>query len=176
MIVSISKLIIGGINMFKKLMASTMVLLIISGSGTAVYANNDRISQEIKTEQKSFKVSTPRVTSERDLLLTLSAPQGTKVTVDVYYNTSISKTKQNYVASSSIEVEIGALQRNWVEIELSKGLNKIDFTAVYKDGVEDIISRVVEVKNKSELEEQVKSAKISSSTSALKSIAKVGDN
>ncbi|NLM03728.1 MAG: hypothetical protein GX214_01770 [Clostridiales bacterium] len=163
--------------MFKKLMASTMILLIISGSSMGVYANNAQVSQETKIEEKTFNVNTPKITSEKDLFLTLTGPEGTKVTIDVYYNTSVSKTKQNYVlAIDPIEVEIGALQRNWVEIELSKGLNKIDFTAVYKDGVEEIISRIIEVKDKEELKEELQNTKISSPTNALKSIVNTGNN
>lgn len=165
--------------MIKKLMVSTMVLLIIGGSGTIVYGNNgEGVAQEVKIEQESFKVTTPKVVSEKDILLTLTAPQGTKVIIDVYYNTSVSKTKQNYViAGDPIEVEIGALQRNWVEIELSKGLNKIDFTAVYEDGLEDFISRIIEVKDKSELQKQVdKSSATTSSTDALKNIVNIEKN
>jgi len=165
--------------MMKKLMISTMLLLIIGNSNTVVYGNNAKaVSQESTVQEQSFKVNTPKVVSETDILLTLTAPQGTKVVIDVYNNTSVSKSKPNYViAGDPIEIEIGALQRNWVEIELNKGLNKIDFKAVYEDGLEDVISRIIEVKDKNELKEQINNSNVStSSTNALNNIANIEKN
>ncbi|AOY75333.1 hypothetical protein [Clostridium formicaceticum] len=163
--------------MIKKLLISTVVLLIIGGSGAVVYGNPTDASttQETKVEQETLKVLTPNravVTSDKNMVLSFTAPEGTTVTIDVYYNASVATSKQNYVAAyDPIEVKIGALQRGWAEVELRKGLNKIDFTAVYKDGGEDTISRTVEVKDMNDVKKQVEESIAStSSTERLKSI------
>lgn len=184
----------GGVNMIKKLIAGTMVLLFISGSSTAVYANpttagianvletvnETKIEEPEKLQEETFKLTNPRknmVVTNTDIVLTFTAPEGTTVTIDVYYNTSVATNKQNYVkAYDSIEVEIGALQRGYAEVELKKGLNKIDFTAIYQNGIKDVISRIVEVKDIKEVKEQVeKSIATTSSTETLKNIANSGN-
>ncbi|AKL97334.1 hypothetical protein CACET_c39060 [Clostridium aceticum] len=162
--------------MMKKLIVSTVVLLIIGGSSAVVYGNNDTsTAQEAKVEQETLKILTPNrniVASDRNMVLSFTAPEGTTVTIDVYYNTSVATSKQNYVAAyDPIEIKVGALQRGWAEVELRKGLNKIDFTAVYKDGREDTISRTVEVKDIDDVKKQVEQSIAStSSTERLKSI------
>ncbi|SNS53322.1 hypothetical protein SAMN05446037_101269 [Anaerovirgula multivorans] len=181
--------------MIKKLIASTVVLLIIGSSGAVAYANPTTVrvttpegtnTEETKTEeqekpqQESLKLITPSrdmVVTDNNLVLAFTAPEGTTVTIDVYYNTSVANNKQNYVeAYDAIEVNVGALQRGWAEVELKKGLNKIDFTAVYKNGLEDVISRIVEVKDIDEVKKEVeKSIANKSSTEALKSIATTED-
>lgn len=195
MILKIVSRYMGGIDMIKKLIASTVVLLIIGSSGAVAYANPTTVrvttpegtnTEETKTEeqekpqQESLKLITPSrdmVVTDNNLVLAFTAPEGTTVTIDVYYNTSVANNKQNYVeAYDAIEVNVGALQRGWAEVELKKGLNKIDFTAVYKNGLEDVISRIVEVKDIDEVKKEVeKSIANKSSTEALKSIATTED-
>lgn len=181
--------------MIKKFIASTVVLLIIGSSGAVAYANpttvrvttpqgtnteETKAEEQEKPQQESLKLITPSrdmVVTDNNLVLAFTAPEGTTVTIDVYYNTSVANNKQNYVeAYDAIEVNIGALQRGWAEVELKKGLNKIDFTAVYKNGLEDVISRIVEVKDIDEVKKEVeKSIANKSSTEALKNIATTED-
>lgn len=167
--------------MMKKIIASAIVLLALSGS--SVLAHGDTTQQttakETTVEQESLRVINPRrdmVSGDNNTVLTFSAPEGTTVTIDVYYNTSVSNDKQNYVqAYDTIEVEIGALKRGWTEVELKKGLNKIDFTAIYKNGSEEVITRIIEVKDMEEVKQQVEKSIINtSSTEALKNIANTG--
>ncbi|SET01433.1 hypothetical protein SAMN05660297_01200 [Natronincola peptidivorans] len=173
----------------KKLIASTAVLLIIGGTNIVAYASPTTIltttpgttTQEIKAEeeakeqQDTLKIITPNrdvVVSDSNMVLAFTAPEGTTVTIEVYYNTSVATSRQNYVeAYDPIEVKVGALQRGWAEVELRKGLNKIDFTAVYKNGIRDVISRIIEVKDIDEVKKQVeKGIANTSSTDAIRSI------
>lgn len=171
--------------MIKKVIAGTFVLLIIGSSSGVAYANptiirltppaQGTVQEVINEEQEAFKLVTPSnnmVSFDTNIVTVFTAPEGTMVTVNVYYNASVDTKKQNYVeAYEPIEVEVGALQRRAVEVELKKGLNKIDFTAVYKDGIKDIISRVIEVKDIVEVDQQVKKdIANTSSTETLKKI------
>lgn len=185
----------GGIHMIKKLIAGTFVLLMIGSSNLVAHANpttvrvttpqgatvqETKTEEEVKPQQETLKLITPRrdmVVTDNNLVLAFTAPEGTTVTINVYYNTSVSTNRQTYVeAYDPVEVNVGALQRGWAEVELKKGLNKIDFTAVYKSGLKDVISRIVEVKDIDEVKKQVeKSIANTSSTEALKNIAATED-
>ncbi|SDL14012.1 hypothetical protein [Natronincola ferrireducens] len=166
--------------MIRKLIVSTVVLFILGSCSTVAYANNtttttQESAQEAKVEEQSIKVITPSrnmVVSDNNMVLAFTAPEGTTVTIDVYYNTSVDTNRPNYVpAYDPILVEVGALQRGWAEVELRKGFNKVDFIAIYKNGVKDVISRVIEVKDIKEVKEQVeRSVSSTSSTNALRNI------
>ncbi len=168
----------------KKIMVSTLVLLAIGSSGVYSYANNStakteglagKEAQEVKIEnEETLEIVTPNkeVVPDTDLLVIFKAPEGTTVILSVYYNTSVATNKQNYVeAYDPIEVVLGPLQKGWAEIKLKKGLNKINFVATYKDGNQDVINRIIEVKNMDEIDEQVtKGIGSASSTKVLKTI------
>lgn len=156
--------------MIKKL-ASIAIILTILCSGVFIYANTE----------PSFQVITPArnmITSDRNIILSMIAPEGTTVKIEVFYNASVVKNKENYLLSQDpIELKIGALQRGWAEVELKKGLSKIEFTALYKNGVKDVRTRFITIKNiedvKKLIEQSIEKIGATSSTDTLNRIVNI---
>ena len=157
----------GGINMIKKIVASTIICTILGASNMLAYAtpinkntvNEKGANKEIEAAKQSFEVVIPEkdfVTSDKNLVLTFKAPKDTKVSIEVYHNSSKDEKEEDYVLSHDpIEVTIGEMQMGWADIELKSGLNKIEFTAEYKDGLTDSIVRHVKVLNVEELKQMI---------------------
>lgn len=143
--------------MIKKIVAGTIVLVVLGTSNALSYATPTNKVSDIKKDtpkkveivKQSFEVVKPEkdvVTSDKTLLLSFRAPEGTKVSIEVYHNISKDPKEENYVLSyDPIDVTVGAFQRGWADIELSSGQNKIQFTAKYKDGSRDSAVRLVNV-------------------------------
>ncbi|ABW20313.1 hypothetical protein [Alkaliphilus oremlandii] len=149
--------------MIKKIVAGTIICTVLGTSNIMSYAtptntnlnatkNNDKKAETIK---ESFEVVIPEkdfVTSNTNLVLSFKAPKDTKVSIAVYHNTSKEGEEENYVLTHElIEVTIGEIQMGWAEIELKSGLNKIEFTAEYKNGLTDSVVRHVNVMNVEEV-------------------------
>lgn len=156
--------------MLKKLMVGTFICLLLGNYGLVAHANpttsmGTRVLaqttvEDIKSqEEERINLITPSknmVVTDTNMMVKFEAPEGTQVTIDVYYDSSVMNKTRRYVqAYQPIEIEVGALRKGWAELELKKSLNKIKFTAVYKNGISDIINRIIEVKDISELEEEV---------------------
>jgi hypothetical protein len=181
----------GGIKMIKKLVAGAIVLTILGFSGIFIYANPVDVNNIINTTQSgeeiqqtvnsSFRVLSPwrdRITIDKKIILSLLAPEGTTVKIEVFYNTSIAANKENYVLSyDPIELRIGALQRGWAEVELKKGLNKIEFTAFLKNGLQEARTRIITVKDIDEMkrlvEQSIQNIGTTSSTDTLNRIVNI---
>lgn len=154
--------------MIKKIVASTIVFAILGTSNILSYAtpitapintstdakNTNKKVEEVK---QSFEVVIPEkdsVTSDKNLVLSFKAPQGTKVSIEVYHNVSKDDETEDYELSyDPIEVTVGLIQMGWAEIELQSGLNKIEFKAKYKDGSEDSAVRIVKVMDVEEVKQ-----------------------
>lgn len=160
----------GGIYMIKKLVAGSVMLIMLGTSSTLAYANpidntnnkNDTIKQ--KTEKADqvkpvFEVVYPEENltineKDKDLVLSFKAPEGSKVSIEVYNNISKDKNYKEYELSyEPIEITIGSFQRAWAEIELSKGFNKIVFQAKHKNGMKDRQIRVINVMETQEIKQ-----------------------
>ncbi|KAB3532180.1 hypothetical protein [Alkaliphilus serpentinus] len=99
----------------------------------------------------SFQVVTPDediTTSNNSVMLEFIAPEGTKVIIQVYYNNSVVKNEETFTASAdAIEVEIGALEIGMAEVKLKERRNKIEITAIYPDGTEKTVVRMINVED-----------------------------
>jgi len=147
----------GGINMIKKIVAGTIICTILGTSNMLSYATpTNTVTGDIKDRNKKieevkplFEVVNPEknfVTSNKNLVLSFKAPNDTKVSIEVYHNISKDEKEEEYVLSyDPIEVTVGAIQMGWAEIKLKSGLNKIQFTANYKDGKKYRIVRRIKV-------------------------------
>lgn len=158
----------GGINMIKKIVASTIMLAILGTSNVLSYAapiatptnkstDTKNANKKIEEVKQSFEVVIPEkdaVTSDKNLVLSFKAPQDTKVSIEVYHNVSKDDETEKYELSyDPIEVTVGSIQMGWAEIELQPGLNKIEFKAKYKDGSEDSVVRIVNVMDVQEVKQ-----------------------
>lgn len=179
--------------MVKKFIASTIVLVILGGSSTVAFANTqidaipkklDNNTIEEEAEKSDFQVVTPDrdiTTNSGNLVLEFVAPEGTKVNIQVFFNTSLIQNKENFVATHDpISVEIGALKRGWAALELRRGLSKIEIEATLKNGTKETVVRYVTVRNQEELkksiEEAIKDIPNTSSSKVIKNITNPGSN
>ena len=172
--------------MIKKIIASSIVLLVIGGSVTYAHGNqqetnNDR--DEYKVEQQSeesekLELVYPEentTVADKNSVMSFTAPQGTAVTVEVYHNTSMSPDEENYILSQDpTKVNIGALQRGWVEIELRRGLNRVDFTAEYENGESESITRFITLTDMTETKKLLENAFNRSAVDILRNITNRG--
>lgn len=167
--------------MVRKFVAGTVIVIVLSGLNICAYADNDIVGDGSgsnvpisQIKEQSFKVVTPEknlVTSDTNLLLSFTAPEGTRVTVEVYHSTSVKANEENYVLiCDPIEVQVGALQRGWAEIQLKKGLNKITFKATNENGLQDVDTRIVRVKDISEIKEMIENLVNTPTTKLLENI------
>jgi len=142
--------------MIKKIVAGTIIFTLLGTSNILSYATLNTVTnaqrdtnKNIEEVKQSFEVVIPKkdfVTSDKNLVLSFKAPKDTKVSIEVYHNTSRDEKEEKYVLSyAPIEVTVGAIQMGWAEITLKPGLNKIQFTANYKSGLKDSVVRVVNV-------------------------------
>lgn len=151
--------------MIKKIVVGTIIFAMLGTSNILSYAtpintntnlqkNNNKKVEEVK---QSFEVVAPKkklVTSDKNLVLSFKAPKDTKVSIEVYHNASKDEKEEEYELSyDPIEVTVGAIQMGWAEIELKYGLNKIKFTANYKDGSTDSDVRNVKLMNVKEVKQ-----------------------
>jgi len=179
----------GGMVMVKRIIAGTIVLVILGGSGSLAYAgevdNSKKIDNkniEEENQRKGFQVVTPDrdiTTNNGNVVLEFVAPEGTKVNIQVFFNISLAQNKENFVASHDpIDVEIGALQRGWAALELRRGLSKIEIVATLKNGTKESVVRYVTVRNQEELrrsiEDAIKDIPNTSSTKVIKNITNSG--
>ncbi len=178
--------------MVKKLLAGTIVLVILGGSTTAVMAGQveadskkiDNPNVEEEAVKKGFEVVTPDrdiTTNNGNIVLEFVAPEGTKVNIQVFFNTSLVQNKENFVSSHDpIDIEIGALQRGWAALELRRGLSKIEILATLKDGTQESVVRYVTVRNQEELkkhiEDAIKDIPNTSSSKVIKNITNSGSS
>lgn len=178
--------------MVKKLIAGTIVLVILGGSSTVAFADetDNTLKKSVNgtiegTAQKSdFQVVTPDrdiIINNGNLVLEFAAPEGTKVNIQVFFNTSIVQNKENFVAiHNPISVEIGALQRGWAALELRRGLSKIEIEATLTNGTKETLVRYVTVRNLEELkksiEEAIKDIPNISSSKVIRNITNPGSN
>ena len=143
--------------MIKKMVAGTIIFTILGTSSILSHAtpintvtdaqnNGNKNIEEVK---QSFEVVIPEkdfVTSDKNIVLSFKAPKDTKVSIKVYHNISKDDKEEKYVLSyDPIEVTVGAIQMGWAEITLKPGLNKIQFTANYKNGLKDSVVRSINV-------------------------------
>lgn len=153
----------GGINMIKKLVAGTLILFVLGTSNTLSYAtpintnNNQSETKKAEVAKPFFEVIDPEkdiVTSDKTIVLSFRASEGTNVYIEVYHNTSKDEKTEDYVLSyDPIKVTIGAFQRGWASIDLKSGLNKIKFTAEYKNGSKDKDVRIINVMDVKEVKQ-----------------------
>ena len=178
--------------MVKKLIAGTIVLVILGGSSTMAFAGEiDANSKQVdnKTvEEESLKRGFQVITPDRDItsnngniVLEFVAPEGTKVNIQVFFNASLVQNKENFVASHDpIDVEIGALQRGWAALELRRGLTKIEIEATLKNGTKETAVRYVTVRNQEEIkksiEDAIKGITNTSSSTVIKNITNSGSS
>ncbi len=178
--------------MVRKLLAGTIVLVILGGSTTVALAGEvaadskkiDSPNIEEEAAETGFQVVTPDrdiTTNNRNIVLEFVAPEGTKVNIQVFFNISLVQSKENFVSSHDpIDIEIGALQRGWAALELRRGLSKIEILATLKDGTEESVVRYVTVKNQEELkkhiEDAIKDIPNTSSSNVLKNITNSGSS
>ncbi len=138
--------------MIKKFVAGAFIICILGTSTTMSYANNintiNIASNEIRAvelQRNFFEILEPKrntVTTDKNILLSFRASEGTKVNIEVYNN--ISKEK-DILLYDPIEITVGAFQKGWASIDLEPGLNKIYFTIKYKNGSGDSRSRTINV-------------------------------
>lgn len=152
----------GGINMIKKIVAGTIVVVMLGTSNiishaTPINTNHKDGSKKVEQTKQSFEVVSPEkdfVTDKKDIVLSFRAPKDTKVSIEVYHNISKDPKTENYILSyDPIEVTIGSLQMGWAEIQLRSGLNKIQFIAEYKSGGKDRAVRIINVMNMEEVKQ-----------------------
>lgn len=129
--------------MIKKAIICTAIVAIGLGTSPLVaYGTETNIVNNIQVVTPSRDINT----SNSSIMLQFEAPEGTKVIVQVYYNNSVVKDKENFVAvADPIEVEMGALGIGWAEVKLQPRRNRIEITAVYQDGTKETIVRMVTV-------------------------------
>lgn len=156
----------GGINMIKKIVAGTIICTILGTSNILSYAtpvstiksDQKSINKNIEETKQSFEVVNPEkkdlATSDKNLALSFKAPKDTKVSIEVYHNVSNDDKEEEFVLSyDPIEITVGPIQMGWAEIELKSGLNKIEFTATYKDGTVHTSVRRVRVMKVEEIKQ-----------------------
>ncbi len=156
----------------KKLIACTCVLVILGSSGSFTYANQTTSKTEtVRAASQSLQLVTPEKDtsiSTNNLVLEFTAPKETRIRVLVYYNTSLEKDRENFVlAFDPILLEIGALQRGWAEVDLRRGINRIDIIAIYKDGTSDKITRLVTVRGVEDVKRYLENNTATTSASEL---------
>lgn len=151
--------------MIKKIVAGTIICTILGTSNILSYAtpvstiksDQKSINKNIEETKQSFEVVNPEknfTTNDKNLVLSFKAPKDTKVSIEVYHNVSSDDEEEEFVLSyDPIEVTVGAIQMGWAEIELKSGLNKIEFTATYKDGTEHTSVRRVKVMEVEEIKQ-----------------------
>lgn len=153
--------------MIKKIVAGAIVFAALGTSNIVSYANTDNITtvpkndntdQKIEQEVKeTLEIIDPEkriTTSDKTMALSFKAPKDTKVSIEVYHDTSKEDEEEKYVLSyDPIEVEVGSLKMGWAEVDLKSGLNRIRFIANYKDGTEDSIDRTIKVMEVEEIRE-----------------------
>lgn len=151
--------------MIKKIVAGTIIFTVLGTSNILSYAtpiNTITYDQKdgnknIEEVKQSFEVVIPKkdfVTSDKNLVLSFKAPKDTKVTIEVYHNASKDAKEEKYVLSyDPIEVTVGEIQMGWAEIKLKSGLNRIQFTANYKNGLKYSSVRSVKVMDVQEVKQ-----------------------
>ncbi len=151
--------------MIKKIVIGAIVFAALGTSNINSYANpvnataapedtDQKIEEEVKESLEIVDPEKNITTSDKNMALSFKAPKDTKVCIEVYHNDSEKDEEVNYVLSyDPIEVEIGSLKMGWAEVKLKSGLNKIQFTANYKDGSEDSIDRIIKVMEVEEVKE-----------------------
>lgn len=86
------------------------------------------------------------VTTDKNILLSFRATEGTDVRIEVYHNASTREKEENYVLSyDPIEIKVGAFQKGWASVDLKTGLNKIVVVVSYRREPEDSLERLVNV-------------------------------
>ncbi|KAB3530208.1 hypothetical protein F8154_14145 [Alkaliphilus pronyensis] len=135
--------------MIKRLLYCTaFVLLIIGFTSISAFGNETDEKLQVITPDRNI------TTDNTELMFEITAPEGTKVFIQVYHNNSIDKSKENYVvAGDAIELEIGAFGRGWQEVPLRRGKNKVEIKGVYSDDSHDTITRIITVQELKEVKE-----------------------
>ncbi|ABR50822.1 hypothetical protein Amet_4756 [Alkaliphilus metalliredigens QYMF] len=151
--------------MIKKVIAGTVMIVLISASGAVVYANPDQVNysnvniEEIKETERPFQVISPVrnvTTTKKNMILTFTASEGTTVTIDVYHNSNEDGETENFVQiGETIEMEVGSLERRTISVELQKGKNKITFKAIQPNGTKHEEVRFVMLKDIEEVQQEV---------------------
>ncbi|SCY61634.1 hypothetical protein [Alkaliphilus peptidifermentans] len=159
--------------MIKKFMYYTaFILLIIAFSSVSAFGN------ETDQPKQTIQVVTPErniTTDSTNLVFELTAAEGTKVIIQVYYNNSIVIGKENFVAEGdAINIEMGALRRDWIEVALRKGKNKVEITAIYEDESEDVVVRIIDVKGIEEVKQNFERKISEPATELLENLINTG--
>lgn len=174
--------------MKKFLVISLLVLLTISIKIAPVFATEDEVmlespinlEEEIDLEEDVIQVVQPQrngATSRRSPMISFKAPEGSLVILEVFHNASLMEEEENYLPTyEPMEFEIGALQRGWVEgIELKKGKNKLVFTGTLKEEALPTVERIITVKDREEMKEEVtRDVRESSTTDILNRLMNMG--
>ncbi len=138
----------GGKGMFKRTLASLMIIMAVLGFASFAHASNVTTGNAITT-RADYEVIKPErsiySSSERVVLINGRAPSGTEITVELYGTTDLTRRSFNldrlpspgdYILIKSESVTSGNLGFFQKQMDLVRGINKvvIDFGV---DGVED---------------------------------------
>ncbi len=174
--------------MKKSLIISLLVLLVISIQMTVAFATDDdpitesqvSLEEVAELEENVIQVVQPLrdgMTSRRNPMISFKAPEGSTVILEVLHNASLMEEGENYLRIyEPMEFQIGALQRGWVAgIELKKGKNKLVFTGTLNEAPLPTVERVITVKDREEMKEEVtRDVRESSTTDILKRLMNMG--
>ncbi|SDZ13123.1 MULTISPECIES: hypothetical protein [Tindallia] len=174
--------------MKKLLVTGLLALLLISIQTTSVFATEDdllpenqpNLEEEAELEEDIIEVVQPLrdvTTSRRNPMISFKAPEGSLVTLEVYHNASLLEEEENYLPLyEPMEFEIGALQRGWVDgVELKKGKNKLIFSGSLKEEALPTVERIITVKDREEMKEEVtRDVRESSTTDIMKRLINMG--
>lgn len=167
--------------MIKKVISCTIVLIILGTS--SVFGNPETpieepvqltVAETAQLADEGLQLITPErdlTISKKSMVLEMTALEGTDITIEIYYNSSLELGKEKFaLAYDPIAVEIGALKRGWAEVELKKGKNKIVVTATYDDDSTETITRYVDVEELEEVKKKLIEGNITDSTDLIKTI------
>ena len=174
--------------MKKFLVISLLALFMINIQITAVFATEDDIlpesqltlEEEAELEEDIIQVVQPlrdTMTSRRSPMISFKAPEGSVIRLEVFHNASLIEEEENYLPLyEAMEFEIGALQRGWVAgIELKKGKNKLLFTGSLKEEELPSVERIITVKDREEMKEEVtRDVRESSTTDIMRRLMNMG--
>ncbi|EOD00185.1 hypothetical protein [Caldisalinibacter kiritimatiensis] len=168
--------------MLKKLFIGMLTIVVISTYSTVGYSidgedveelHKDKIDVQVKTEEKELEIISPEnelATSEKILLLSGKAEEGSEIIVEVYslqepkqVNFSLNgeesdnteEVKEKYVIQYSKSFKVGELGYFAEELELKEGKNKIAIYLMEDNEPKSIVIRYVTVTNVDDAKKQL---------------------